>query len=82
MDQDRRYSFCVHCLSAQQNTDVLSKVQRVGLFTVIDAAYWHREKSAQVSLESFLSLLDSVDRLNIQLAYYNVSSWKKKKKKN
>lgn len=74
MDQVSSYSYRVHCLSAQQNTDVLSKVQRAGLFlfTVIDAANQHGEKSAHVSLEVFFSLLDIVDRLNIQLPYHNV----------
>jgi len=55
MDQVSRYSYQVHCLSAQQNTDVLSKAQRADLFlfTVSDDANQHGEKSAHMSLEVF-----------------------------
>lgn len=83
MNEVSRYSNWVYCLGAQQNTDVLSKVQRLGLFTVIHAANHEGEKGVHVSLELFFSLLDIMDRLNIQLPYHNVIFtfyfWGKKK---
>lgn len=52
-------SYRVHRLGAQQNTDVLSKVQRAGLclLTVIDAANQHGEKRVHVSLKVFFFIV-------------------------